>query len=160
MELNIVNPAGALQNVTSYITQKTADGELIRDGSEEFSVGRANVAIAKGQALALVQATTTVPLSYKLMAVADDPRLYVGIAEHAAAAGGYVRACRQGVCELYVNAQTVAFGDAITVPGTNAGEASCSSTDPDATVIVGRVLGTVLGIKDANNLAPVKLGYV
>lgn len=157
--MDIVNPVGANKTVTDFRTQKTDGGELLLMGDEQYAYCQANAAIAKGEVVMLVAAAdASTPLRVAKMTTAADPRLFVGIAEKAAtAAGQIIRVCTKGITELYVNAQTVAFGDVAKVPGTNAGEASCSSTDPDATVIVGQVIGTVLYAKNSSNLAPVRV---
>lgn len=157
--ISLVNPIGANQQVTSFITQKTTDGELIRSGSEIYSHYRANAAVAKGEAVQFVAATATVPLSVTPMATAGDARLFVGVATKAAAAGAVVELCERGICEVLANAQTVAFGDLIVKPGTNAGEPTFGSTDPDAATVVGTVLGVCLAAKNATTLlAPCHLG--
>ena len=155
----IVNPVGAFKDVTDFRTQKTAGGELLLMGDEQYAWCQANAAIVKGEVVMLVAAAdATTPLRVAKMTTAADARLFVGVAEEAAsAAGEIIKVCTKGVTELYVNAQTVAFGDVILKPGTNAGEASCSSTDPDATTVAGTVLGVVLYAKNSSNLAPVRI---
>lgn len=151
----IANGPFANNPMSATLVGRAADGTIQDSGAEEYAYFRANAAIAKGEVVALnVTPAAGTPISVAKMATADDPRLMVGVAVAAAAAGSVVQVCLRGIVELFVNAQTVAYGDVALVPGTNAGEASCSNTDPDATVIVGRVVGTVLAAKaSGTNLA-------
>lgn len=157
----LANLSGAHQSVTDFRTFKTADGELIKSGTEEYIFVQANAAIARGNCVSWVVPTATTPLRVANTATTDDPRIIVGIAEQAAtAAGQVIRVCRKGVTEVDVAAQTAAFGDRLSPPTTTAGKAITSTTDPDNLAIVGSGLGVTLGAKDANNFAPVYLERV
>ena len=113
------------------------------------------MAIAKGEACSFnVAPTAAVPLSVGKMAVADEGFTFAGIAVNAAAAGGEVFLCNGGVCEVFVNAQTAAFGEKLLKPATNAGEATRSAAAGAAADIVGTYLGLVLAAKiTGTNLA-------
>ena len=156
MEAAINNSLGAMKSVSDWRTIKTDDGELIESGQERYVEFRANAAIAKGQACALnVTPVAGTPLSVGLMTTSDSPAIFAGIATKSAASGANVRLCVEGIVEAFVNAQTVAFGNFLLVPGTNTGEPSGSSTALSATTVAGTVLGVVLGAKNSANLAPV-----
>ena len=153
MEQGLVNPVGAFRTVTTYVSGVDASGVEIPYGKEVNSF-RANAAIAKGEAVMWVVPTATVPVSVTPMTTAGDARLFAGIANEAAAAGEQCQIVTSGMCLVYANAQTVAAGDVVLKPGTNAGEASFTSTDPDASTVVGTVLGVAMGVKDSTtNLA-------
>jgi hypothetical protein len=157
----LANLIGAHQSVSDFRTFKTADGELIKSGVEEYVFVQANAAIARGNVVSWVVPTATTPLRVANTATTDDSRLIVGIAEQAAtAAGQVIRVCRKGITEVDVAAQTAAFGDRLSPPSTTAGKGITSTTDPDATSVVGTGLGTTLAAKDANNFAPVFLERV
>jgi len=154
-EQTIGNPAGANNPLSTTLVGRYQDGSIVTFGNDSDVYIQANAAIAKGEVVALnATQTAGTPIQAVKMPTTADPRLLLGVAVNAAAAGGVVQVRTQGVVELFVNAQTVAYGDVAFVPGTNAGEATCSATDPDATTIVGRVIGTVLAAKvSGTNLA-------
>ena len=153
-EATIANPQAANNPMSATLVGRDTVGVPYAFGVESFVTLRANAAIAKGEVVALnVTPAAGTPISVAKMATTDDPRLMVGVATNAAVAGGVVTICTAGLCELFVNAQTVAYGDVALNPGTNAGEASCSATDPAATTIVGTVIGTILAAKSTGNLA-------
>ncbi len=156
----IVNPVGAHKTVSDFRTLKTDDGELLLMGDELYTWVQADAAIAKGEAVSLiVAASATVPMRGVKMPTATDGRLFVGIATEAAtAAGQIIQVCTRGIVEVLANAQTVAFGDLIVKPGTNAGEPTFGSTDPDAATVVSTVLGVCLAAKNATTLlAPCRI---
>lgn len=154
MEITIANPFGANQQVSDFTTFVTADGELIKSGAETYVTLRANAAVAKGQVVALVVPTATTPLSVKPMVTGDSDSLFFGVAENAAAAGGAVKVCTGGVCQVGVGAQTVAFGNFVRKPSATAGEPVVNGTAPAATDVIGSLYGVTLGAKNSANLAP------
>lgn len=156
------NPAGAFGAVTTFVSGVDAGGAELEYG-KHYRMYKTGAAVVQGEALMFVAATATAPTTVIKMTVAADARLFAGIALESAASGGVVRACQQGHCLVFVNAQTVAFGDLIVKPGTNAGEPTFGSTDPDATTVVGTVLGLCLGVKASTagvNLAPCYINQV
>lgn len=157
-EAIISNPAFANNPISTTLVGRAADGAIMSTGGETVINVQASAAIAKGEVVAWTTPTAGTPVQCVKMPTAADPRLAIGIAREAVASGGTAQIVTNGVCEVFVNAQTVAFGDNVFVPGTNAGEATCNATDPDATTIVGRLLGVVLAAKIAGtNLA---LAYI
>lgn len=158
----ISNPAGAFSNVLTFVSGVNEfNGEI--EYGKNFRSYRVGTAVVRGQALSFVAPTATVPITVAPMGTAINARLFAGIALESAAIGQFVRTANQGHCLLFVNAQTVAAGDTVSVPAVNAGEASCAAADPDATTIVGRTLGVIFGIKASTagaNLAPAYLNQV
>lgn len=150
------NPVGAFNVVTTFVSGVDANGAEIEYGKSYRSY-RTGAAVVRGEALMFVAPTATAPITVIKMTVAGTPRSFAGIALESAASGAVVRTCNEGHCLVFANAQTVAAGDAIRVPGTNAGEASFSAVAPDATTVVGTVLGIAFGVKASTagaNLAP------
>jgi hypothetical protein len=157
-EQSIGNPAGLGTPLSTTLVGRYQDGTIVTLGNDSDVYIQANAAIAKGEVVGFnTTQTAGTPIQAVKQAVASDPRLMLGIAVNACAANGVCQVRTQGVVELFVNAQTVAYGDVVLKPGTNAGEATCSATDPAAADIVGTVLGTVLAVKTASNLA---LAYI
>ena len=155
MEMAISNPMGSHVTLSPTLVGRTVDGAIQSSGGERYATFRASAAIAKGTACAFnVVPVAGTPVSVNLMAVADSPAIFAGIAVNAAAAGAQVVLCTDGFVDVFMNAQTSAFGEFLLAPLTNAGEASRSAVALAATTISGTVLGTVLAVKTAGtNLA-------
>lgn len=145
------NPLGANRTVTTFVSGKDADG-IDLYAPTETEAYRANATITKGQALSFVVPTATVPVSVTPMAAATDDRMYVGVALDGAAAGDTVLVATRGLCLVKVVDDTPAAGDHLGLPDTTTGSFETTATDPDATAIVGKQAGVVLGTKDSNNL--------
>lgn len=142
--------------VTDFRTGKDADGNELAVTENIVLHLRANAAIAKGDLVSFVVPTATVPLSVKQTAVADTSWMKRGIAMAAAtAAGQVIPVCVFGHCLVNVGAGTPVAGDYGTPHGATAGLVAvvAAASPPDATTVVGTVLGVFLGTKDANNLA-------
>lgn len=159
-EQQITNPLAAHQDVTSFITGRTSQGELLSWGQEvrEF---RADAAIAKGEVVAWVAPTATVPLSVTPMTVAAADILFAGVAQEAAAVGAPCTIVTEGFALVDVGAETAAFGSLLTCPGTTTGKAEIGAVI-DATTIVYSIMaiGVALGVKDSANLAPAIIKHV
>lgn len=151
----ILNPAGAMQKSSTFITGVDDEGQPHAYGCL-FITLRANAAVVKGHGLSWVNPTATVPVSVTPMLVAATDVEFVGVAMDAAvAAGAFIRCCVLGFCLVWMNAQTSAAGENIVNPTTTAGEL-IRAADPthDATLVAGATLGRVFGTKDATtNLA-------
>lgn len=150
-ERTISNPAGAGQTVTDWRTGKTSTGADV-DLDADYVVVRANATITKGQAVGLVAPTATVPPSVTPQTAAMDKRLFVGAAQHAAAAGQYVQVLTRGFGLINAGAGTPAADQLVLVPATTTGVFDFTATDPDATTVVGTLAGVALGTKGTDNL--------
>ena len=145
------NPLGANSgiSVTDQSTFRDADGNWLLDryGTEMIEL-RANAAITQYDLVSLVAATSTVPLSVKQAAVADNIGLKFGIALDAAtAAGQVIRVAIGGFAPVRLEAaQTPALGSYLIPGATTAGRVEVSAA-PGATTVVDTLLGIALGAK-------------
>jgi len=143
----LTNPFSRFKSVSDYRDGKTASGELLSYGGtyEQF---RANAAISKGQALSFVVPTSTVPLSVKPEATADELWYFAGYAMTDAAAGAQVTVCQHGTCEVLVyNTTTVTIGDRVIKDGTNAAYGAQSATAIGTSDLPGNSRGQYLKAK-------------
>jgi len=152
----LTNPRGLHKSVSDFRDGKTASGELLSYGGvyEQF---RANAAISKGQALSFVVPTSTVPLSVKPEATADELWYFAGYAMTDAAAGAQVTVCQHGTCEVLVYDTTVVtIGDRVIKDGTNAAYGAQSATAIGTSDLPGNSRGQYLKAKatGANALVP------
>lgn len=151
-EPQLLNPAAAFSIPADYTTWKDKDSRVI-EYPQMVVPFQANAAIIIGAVTEFVAPTTTTPLRAKTFANADLGHQAIGVAISAAtAAGAFVNVVIGGFCLVNVGAATPAFGNLAVKSGTD-GQAAVSGT-VDATLVVGTVLGTFLGAKDANNQAP------
>lgn len=147
----IGNPAGASQAVSDWRTGKQANGADV-DLDASYVYIRANTTITKGQAVGLVVPTATVPPSVTPQTAAMDKRLYVGAAQHAATAGQYVQILTRGFGLIDAGAGSPAAESLVVIPATTTGVYDFTSTDPDATTVVGTIAGVALFTKNSDNL--------
>jgi hypothetical protein len=154
----ISNPFGALTSVSDHTDGYDAFGTKIGYYSKKGEF-RANAAITKGAVCMWVEATTTVPYSVTPMTAAASDILFVGVADHAAAAGELVQLTLHGFCLVDVAAETSAFGSLLSVPATTTGKGEIGATH-DATMVVGTAIGITLGAKDGSNLAAAWINWM
>lgn len=152
----LANSFGAFGTVSDFRTGKYSNGAAL-GYDQDFENWRANATITKGQALMLVAATATVPVSVTPMTAAGDKRLFVGVANENASAGQSVQVVTKGFALINVGSGTPSALDLFVLPATTTGVFDTSSTDPDATTVVGTVGGVVLFTKGSDNLAPAYL---
>jgi hypothetical protein len=152
----LANPFVAFGQASDIRTGKYNNGAVL-EYDADYENWRANATITKGQALMFVAATATVPVSVTPMTAAGDKRLFVGVANEAAAAGQSVQVVTKGFCLINVGAGAPAALDLFVLPATTTGVFDTTSTDPDATTVVGTVGGVVLFTKGSDNLAPAYL---
>lgn len=155
MEQAIPNPQFSSNPMSTTLVGRDSVGQIQTSGSERYITIRANVAVAKGQACSFnIAPVIGTPISVGLMAVADEGPTFAGIAVNSVAAGGQVFLCTDGFCDVFVNAQTAAFGEKLLKPAANAGEPTRSAAAAAATDLLGTILGVVMAAKLAgSNLA-------
>ena len=175
MEKILTNPLAAAQSVSDYTTYVDADGLPINYDQEVETV-RANAAVAAGDVVRFVAATTTVPLSVtpvELDATVVNAQAIYGVAVSAAAAGSLCQVITKGPALVNIattaaissnvagTAATPAFG-VLAVPagaGTNNAPGNCHGLTPSASTIVGASFGVFLGAEiGTSNKAPVYVG--
>ena len=148
----LTNPSAAFAIPSDYTTWKDKDSRPIVY-PQQVETFESNAAFSVGDVVEFVAPTTTTPLRVKKFANADLGHFAVGVALQAAtAAGQKIQVCVWGFCLVNVGSATPAATNLAVKSGTD-GQAAVSGT-VDATLVVGTVLGTFLGAKDANNQAP------
>lgn len=145
MSAIIANPLGANQQITTFVTGLDADGIEIKYWQQVASF-RANAAIVAGQALNYVPPTALNPPSVTPMAAATLGRLFAGVSDNAAPAGGTVKVVTRGFCRALISTVPAA-GDALLQPATT-GSFTSSAVAFDATTVAGATFGIAMGIKD------------
>lgn len=119
----------------------------------QYEVMEAAAAITARQ-LVVVQFDTTNGWRVNTTTTASHRRAF-GVADQDIASGGWGLIIVEGVTLVNVGANTPADQD-VCITSTTAGVAG--SATPDATTVVGSVVGVYAGAKDASNLAPVIVG--
>lgn len=143
----LANPVGALSGrATDFTTWLDRDG-LPLDYPHKSVWLQANAAVAVGQLVSFVNPTASTPLRVTPTGIADNVLIQVGIAKTAAtAAGQMVEVVTEGFCLALVEAATTpTVGAGVKNGGTTVG--SVTTDTPDATDIVGSILGSFLGAK-------------
>ena len=156
-EATITNPGGAYAGSADFTAYTDRVGNLIQYGQEVHPF-RANEAIAKWQVVALVAATTTVPLSVEVLDVSDAfaGLVQIGVAQAAAAAGAFVPVCTRGVTLVQVDTGDPIFGD-VAIKGASDGTATTAGTlggTWDGSDVTGSALGFFLDVENSSDLAP------
>lgn len=163
-EALLTEPLGPTHNVVSdFTTYKDSEGHPIQYPAR-YELFRANEAITKYAAVALVAATTTVPLSVELLDVSDAFAgvVFVGIAQEAKAAGGIVRVCVWGVTLAKTDTADPVFGDMV-IKGAADGQVTTAGTVGgtwDGSDVAGTAFGVFLDVEDASDFAPIFLRQV
>lgn len=156
---DIVNPAGGLSMsvpVSDHRTGRDANGNPLayHQGIAYF---QSSGAIAEGDLVSLVPPSAAdTPLRVKQAVTGDIAAVKIGVALNATTATGQmVQVCVRGFCHVNVGSGTPAAGGFGT-PSSTAGQVTytAAGSPPDATTVVGTLLGVFLGAKDSNNRAP------
>lgn len=159
----ITNPAGAWQTVTSFLTGRDSNGNLLPIGST-VETYRANEAIAATQCVALVAPTATVPLSVEVMDVSDAfaTLVFIGVAQEAAAAGEIVQVVTDGVVVVSIDDGAPIFGDVAIKHATVDGAVISGGTlggTWDGSDVAGTAVGIFLGAEiGTTNTALMRIG--
>lgn len=163
-EAIITTPKGpTYQTVTTWTTYKDDDGREIEYG-KTCRPYRANETITKGQFVAFVAATATVPLSVEVLDVSDAIANFVccGVAQEAGVAGDIISVCIEGPCIANIDdTGTTALGDIVTKHATTDGAAAVianATWTADATAAggPGKALGFYLGAEiGTTNQSPI-----
>lgn len=141
----LTNPRGAHKEVTTFIGGRYADGTPF-DLPQETESWRANAAITRGQAVSWVAPTATAPISVTPMTTTTADFLFAGAALESAAAGDQVLICKEGFCEILIDASdTAAALDVIRVPDATDGSFATGTAEVDETASVGVGFGTEVG---------------
>jgi hypothetical protein len=140
----ILNPMGAFQTVTSFLTYVDANGQEIQY-ERVTAQYRANDTIAAKNAVGFVAATAGVPLSVELLDVSDATAAasFAGVATESAVAGDVITIVVQGPAIVTINNGTPAFLDFAIKHATVDG-CLIASPAPDATTVAGTLLGVWL----------------
>lgn len=155
----VTAPKGPLHSrVTDFTTYLDEDNNLIQYG-QDIVVLRANEAITRWAAVALVEATATVPVSVELLDVSDAyaSGLFKGVAIKAAAAGDLVPIVRQGITLAKIDTSDPIRGSLVTKGGADGQLGTTLIGAMDATIVATEVLGVYLDVENASDLAPVNL---
>lgn len=152
---HVSNPLNAHRVVSDNRTMKDDSGEALNVG-KTTRFFRAAAAISAGDIVCLLApAAAGTPMSVTPKVTARLLPSVIGVAEKAAtAAGQIIPVVIEGLAFVNVGAGVPAADNTATVQ-TNSVQAAVVAAENDATTIVGATLGVFLGVKDANNKAPV-----
>lgn len=157
-EAIVTNPlTAAYAGASDFTTFKDRDGNDIQYG-QDVRYFRANEAITKWQVVALVAATTSVPVSVEPVDVSDAfaGLVMLGVAQETVAAGALVRVVVEGITLAQVDTGDPVFGD-VAIKGASDGTCTTAGTlggTWDGSDVTGTALGIFLDVEDAANLAP------
>lgn len=156
-EAQLLDPLGAYKGIADFTLFRT-DSKVQRLYPRRVDTFRANDTIAIYQAVALVAATTTVPVSVELLDVSDAfaGLLFVGVAQHAAVAGDVLAVCTWGFTPAKVDTSDPIFGDAA-IKGAADGQLATAGTlggTWDGSDVSGTACGVWLDAEDASDYAP------
>lgn len=156
---DIINPAGALSMsvaVSDHRTGRDANGNPLAY-KQEVVTFQSSGAISVGDLVSLVPPSAAdTPLRVKQAVTGDIAAVKIGVALTASTATGQnVQVVTNGFCHVNVGSGTPAAGGFGT-PSSTAGQVTytAAASPPDATTVVGTLLGVFLGAKDSNNRAP------
>lgn len=159
MESAIINPDGALDDVTDFRTGRNRTGAPLMQGQQVFSY-RADAPVVRGQCLTFVAPTATVPLSVTpttTALAASHPHLWAGVALNSAATGKAVDCCFQGVAVVqFDSSDTPAAGNLLLLPDATTGDFAAAA----AAVANDVVVGAVLGAPNADGTVLARVGFV
>lgn len=156
-EAILTSPKGGYGRVTDFTTYKDTDGAEIRY-DQRCGNYRCNETIAKYQAVALVAATATVPLSVEVLDISDAIAglVFIGVAQQAGVAGDVISVCVEGVTLVKVDTGDPVFGD-VAIKGASDGTLTTAGTAGgtwDGSDVAGTACGIFLDVEDANDYAP------
>ena len=157
-EQTLTNPLAAYSKSADLTTYLNANGSML-DLGQSYGFWRANEALTKWAAVALVAATATVPPSVELLDVSDAyaQTLFIGVAQDACVAGGIVKVCKAGLTLVQIDTDDPITGS---VANKGAGDGQLGAVligSLDNTVVVGDIFGAYLDVENASDIAPVYL---
>lgn len=153
----LTNPNAALAIPSDYTTYKDKDGNLIQCGQRILPF-RANDTIAQWDAVAIIGATATVPVSVEKLDISDAfaGLMFIGVAQEAGVAGDIISVCVEGVTLVKTDTGDPVYGDVV-IKGAADGQVTTAGTlggTWDGSDVAGTAFGVFLDVENASDFAP------